>query len=83
MQWWEWEWGSIWGSIGEKLGEFFFSFFRFLFFGNYWVFVVFYLLKMAYSCLRMVSNMIFNIFGDLQVSTKLGTLDPLCIAKIF
>ena len=48
---------------------------------NYCAFIVYYYLKMAYSGLGMVSNIIFDIFGNFQSSTKCWTLDPLFITE--
>ena len=39
-------------------------------------------LKIANSCLGMVSNIMFDIFGTFQISTNVGTLGALFVAEI-
>ena len=44
-------------------------------------FIIYYWLKMATKGLDMVSNIMFDIFGTFQMSTKSGTLDPFFITE--
>ena len=54
-----------------------------MFFCNYLVFMIYYLLKMASSVLGVDSNIIFDILGTFQMLTKFGALDPLFTAEVF
>ena len=44
--------------------------------------MAYYSLGMAYSCLEMVSNIMFVIFGNCHGSTKFRNVYPLFIAEI-
>ena len=40
------------------------------------------LVKIAYYCLGIVSNIMFDILGNFKIVTKSGTLDPLFITEV-
>ena len=66
-----------WGSIEEQIKLFLHVWV------NYLVFIVQYLFEMANWRLGVVSNIIFDIFGTFQFSTKFWGLEPLFIENHF